>query len=178
MLQVGDTKIPNLDNFIALDRNQGTPTSSSNVSASSRSNASDAFRVSYDGDLHRFLRECQLTDYLKLEQIHFQANEPLLLLDLVTLVAHISEHHPIYSPVDTNCYWYTGLVWECMRKMRPKASHVVHVEGQKGRIAFARVIPNPVQVWSILREVQITMPLLSAETPADPNVSVLENITT
>lgn len=158
VLQVEDLAIPGLQNFIALDRNQSSETTSpqggvAKVSTvSSGTDAADAFRVSYDGDLDRFLHKCKLTPYLELERIEFPSDKALRLLDLVTLVLHVSDQHPQYKALDTNCYWFTGLIWECMREMRPTAAHQVCLAGKRGRIGFVRCIPNRVQVRNVVRE--------------------------
>lgn len=171
ILCVSDLEIPGLENYIALDRNQGRASSPKGLSkasaVSSSSLATDAFRISYDGDLQRFLHECRLTPYLKLEEIEFPPHEALPLLKLVGLVVNISNQHPKYHPADTNCYWFTGLIWECVRRMYPTAKYEVHLPGKKGRIAFLRSIPNPVQVWNALWEIQGGIEPLNSEPSQD-----------
>lgn len=152
VIHVEDLTGSNFKNCIAIDRNQGLP--ASNASVASSPLASDAFRVSYDGDLDRLLQGSQLAPYLMLEDISFKSGKPLLLQNLVALVHHISKEHTRYNPVDTNCYWFSGLIWECIRQMYPAAEYKPIIQGKKGRIGYARFIPNPIQVQNVLRAVQ------------------------
>lgn len=176
VLQVEDLKIPGLKNYIALDRNlnlAASPPGVGNLTSCSGAGALDAFRISYDGDLRGFLHECHLSKYVTLEQIDFQPGPSLQIRQLVDLVFHISDQHPKYHPMDTNCYWFTGLIWECMRKMCPAAKHEVHLVGQKGRIAFVRTIPNPLQVRMVLQDLQRTSRPIDPELSQDLKVSVM-----
>lgn len=158
VIQVEDLAIPGLKNYIAIDRNQGAPTATIVSSTSSAANAFDAFRVSYDGDLNQFLRVCQLAPYMKLEQILFQRNDPLPLFKLASLALCISDQYTRYNPMDTNCYWFAGLIWECMLRLCPTASHELVISSKRGKFGFVRSIPNPIQVRRVLREVQIEPP--------------------
>lgn len=171
---VEDLAIPGLKNCMAIDRNQNrTPAKVPNVTAASSSaTASDLFRISYNGDLNQLLLESQLTPHYMLERISFQSNEPLPLFNLVALVCHISNQYPTYHPVDANCYWFTGLIWECIRKMRPTAQHEVHLQGRRGQFACVRSIPNALQVNNVLRQIQSDINLFYSETPQSPNVSI------
>lgn len=157
VIQVEDLMIPGLNNWIALDRNQGFPASTA-FTRFLNTLAWDAFRVSYDGGLDYLLRDSQLTPYLQLEEIYFQPNEPLLLLDLVELVSHVSDRYPRYRIFGTNFLWFAGLIWECILQMRPTAKHEVQLRGPRGRLGFLRSNPNPLQVWNTLREVYAKRP--------------------
>lgn len=161
LIQVEDLMIPGLENCLVIDRNQGKSSSPLKVSKAltrfSSLDATVAFRVSHDGDLSRLVEECQLTPYRLLEHIHLQPNEPLQFLKLVTLVNHISDLPHGYNLLDANCYWFAGLVWECMVMMCPAAQHQIFFPGKRGRTGFVRTIPNPVQVQNVLREVQRTI---------------------
>lgn len=173
---VEDLAITGLQNCMVIDRNRGgTPAGVPNyAAASSSTKAFDSFKVSYNGDLKQLLSESQLTPHHILERISFQTIEPLPLLNLVALVNHISDQHPRYHPVDANCYWFTGLIWECIRQMRPTATHQVHLQGRKGQFACVRSIPNSLQVQNVLRQVQMSIKNYNSEHPQSPNVSVLK----
>lgn len=152
VIHVEDLAIPGLKNYLAIDRNHDDPKNTARAFSSPK--AKDTFRVAYDGDMTQLLRESDLSPHLVLERLSFRPDEPLLLRDLVALVHHVSTQHDTYSPVDTNCYWFTGLIWECIRKMFPNAEHQVMVPGKKGRISYIRFVPNPIQVQNVLRAVR------------------------
>jgi hypothetical protein len=156
LIKVEDT-IANLSNYIVLDRNldekaaltpadcgeaigvsvggKGLP----NPSRSCRGVALDAFRVSYDGIEKRLLQECLLTPREYLEKIDFSIEEPLYLYQLVTLANVVSTKGPYYAVVSKNCYWFAGLIWECLRHLHPNAVHDGRLSNKRGKITALRV---------------------------------------
>lgn len=163
---VEDLAIPGLKNCMAIERNQdnaSTGSSSRAARASSSINARDTFKVSYDGNLTRLLDESKLTPYQILEQLYFQPDKPFSLHTLVTLVHRISGQHRKYNPLDTNCYWFTGLIWDCMRRMFPEARYEPHLPKRRGRFTLVRHITNPVQVQNVVRIIQQKTELKSLE---------------
>lgn len=159
VVHVEDPEIEGLKNCLAIERTQDNPAGTL-LTAFSSPPAKDTFKIAYDGDLKRLLRDSHLTPHLELEEISFLSDEPLHLRELVTLVHIVSDGHQTYNLVDTNCYWFTTLIWECMRKMRPTANHRSFPQSarKKGRIGAVRLIPNPIQVRNVLQELSKSLP--------------------
>lgn len=141
---VEDLAAPGPKNFVCVDRNQNGTGGSTKASKSTQ--ACDAFRVSYDGNLRQFLRDCELTPHRILEEVKFQPDEQLSILNLAALVSDISGEHKTYHAVAGNCYWFAGLIWECLRCIRPKADYHNYFPNKRGRKGFVRHVPNPNQV--------------------------------
>ncbi|KAB5589358.1 hypothetical protein CTheo_7196 [Ceratobasidium theobromae] len=162
IVEVEDTLLPNgmLTNYLVLDRNKGAPQHSSLGSTSKlvpkflRSAARDAFRVSHDGNLERLVKDCQLDSYEYLEQIKFERDRPLMLYELATLTHRISDLHPRYTFMDANCFWFAGLIWDCMIKMRPDANHVIAKPNKRGKFGLIRYKKNVIQVKRMCDRVQ------------------------
>lgn len=162
LIQTEDALRPGLTRYLVLDRTVGDA-SQANVERTTSfftlcvgTDALDSFWILYDdpGDKEQLLHGCRLDSYIFLKRIDFGPDKPLLLLALVHLALHVSESHPKYHPLAANCYWFAGLVWECLRKLRPTARHEVLVAGKRGKISFMQLLPDSVQVWNILRAIQ------------------------
>lgn len=173
VIHVEDLTMPGRKNCMVIDRNPNNLGISNCALAAVWGNARDAFRISYDGDLTQLLAACQLTPHMVLEEIRIYPDELLPLVHLVTLVNHISELHSNYSLVDTNCYWFAGLIWECLRKMCPKAKYEVVVPGKRGRFSYTHFVMKPIQVRSVLRHVQKTLESENPESSLHSNASTL-----
>ncbi|KAG8762557.1 hypothetical protein FRC11_008855 [Ceratobasidium sp. 423] len=154
LIEVEDTKAL-LKNYMVLDRNVSEDPSSSSVpkpfrvrkrttssSQSCRGPAMDAFRVSYNGLENQLLQECQLLPRQYLEKIEFNRANPLYLYQLVTLVHVVSERSPRYALAYQNCYWFAGLIWECLRSLRPDAHYDGRLAEKRGKIAILRYTPE------------------------------------
>ncbi|CAE6536468.1 unnamed protein product [Rhizoctonia solani] len=151
LIEVQDTTAE-LTNYIVLDRNLNEalvpiapntlPAKISSTSRSCRGAALDAFRVSYDGVEKQLLRECQLWPRDYLEKIEFGSTEPLFLYQLVTLVHVVSEKSPNYAMAYRNCYWFAGIIWECMRRLRPTASRDDRLSKKRGKFSILRYTPE------------------------------------
>jgi hypothetical protein len=124
ILEVEDLKSPGLKNFIALDRNNSdVPNRSAFASIqSSQSVAKDEFRVSYDGNKRKLLQQCDLKEHEILETVEFNREDPLLLYQLATLTRAVSHQRDKYHVITANCYWFAGLIWDCVIRMRPSAT--------------------------------------------------------
>lgn len=192
LLEVEDTAIQGLTNYLVIDRNVARDTSQAppppprapfhlELSSSSYTTANDSFKVSYDGNLEQLLYECQLSPCKWLEQIRFDQNEKMPLYQLAVAVHHISSQHPLYNPVDSNCYWFTSLIWECVRQLRPSATRIKEAAKKRGRIGRLpiRYIPNPLQVMLVHKEVQERISGLEAEFSCSESdcVSILKLLT-
>ncbi|KAH7338624.1 hypothetical protein B0J17DRAFT_657877 [Rhizoctonia solani] len=157
VIQVEDTAIKGLTNYIALDRSTSTPSSVfSGLLPHSRLRfhgemARDAFKVAYDGVEEHLLHECNLDPHKRLEQLEFHADEPLLLYQLSTLVYLISEQYPEYGIADINGSWFARLIWECMRKMRPRATvtHYDQAVRKRGKLGWVCAMPDSTDVTEI-----------------------------
>ncbi|CAE6434754.1 unnamed protein product, partial [Rhizoctonia solani] len=137
ILEVEDRRSPGLKNFMVLDRNiSESPSRSPRIYSSAQSSqsyaAKDEFRVSYDGDRRRLLAQCDLQDHKALETLVFKSEEPLLLYQLATLTRAVSFQRDKYHIITANCYWFSGLIWDCILRMRPSAYYKVaqgHIRG-------------------------------------------------
>lgn len=167
VVHVEDLTIPGLKNCIVIDRNKSERGGSSPI-------AMDALRVSYDGDMKGLLKESKLTPYLMLENIIFQPGQPLPLQRLVDLVRHVSEQHKKYNPVDKNCYWFAGMIWECIRGIYTEAEHEILIKERRGRISYARFSPSPAQVtdviWTMQSGANTSKPEASSSNVSAPEV--------
>ncbi|KAH7338618.1 hypothetical protein B0J17DRAFT_767705 [Rhizoctonia solani] len=132
LLEVEDKKAPGLKNFIVLDRNNGEVSHRQTrlgYQSSQSFIAKDEFRVSYDGDRARLFAQCNLQDHATLETLVFKPDDPLLLYQLATLTRAVSLQRDKYRVITYNCYWFAGLIWDCMLRMHPFAYHKV-AQGQ------------------------------------------------
>ncbi|KAF8704303.1 hypothetical protein RHS03_06087, partial [Rhizoctonia solani] len=126
VLEVEDLKSPGLRNFIALDRNNGEGPNTSFFGSTQSSQsfaAKDEFRVSYDGKRDKLLEQCGLHEHDPVESIVFDPGAPLLLYQLAALTRAVSHQRDKYHVITANCYWFAGLIWDCMTRMRPSAYH-------------------------------------------------------
>lgn len=174
VLQVEDLAVPGLRNYLVIDRNRGDAASRPSggilkLIMSLGTDAQDAFRVSYDGNLAQLFHDCQLGSHKELERIDFKSEEPLLLHQLATLVREVSNRSLKYHPVDANCYWFAGLVWEGMREMRPGAILTDFAAKRRGKIGFIRFITNRLQVKDVVRVVQKDITAFESKLPASKN---------
>ncbi|KAG8714156.1 hypothetical protein FRC11_009590, partial [Ceratobasidium sp. 423] len=113
--------------------------------------ARDAFKIAYDGNVEQLLQECNLAPYKYLEKLEFQPDDPLLLYQLSTLVYIISERYPQFRVADINGSGFAGLTWECMRGIRPHASHTHLDQGEKkrGKLGWIHPAPDSAEVTEV-----------------------------
>lgn len=126
MFEVEDTQVTGLINYIILDRNNSDTRAIrvlSNSIVPPHIGAKDEFRVSHNGNQKQLLKACDLDPDSMMEKIEFGNNEPLLFYQVVTLAKIASARRQQYQPVNANCYWFAGLVWDCIGLMRPNAIH-------------------------------------------------------
>ncbi|KAH7338626.1 hypothetical protein B0J17DRAFT_717054 [Rhizoctonia solani] len=165
LIKVEDT-LDGLTNFIVLDRNnsknsplrtqddRGFNLSPGGIgcSQSCQSAAADAFRVSYNGIEAQLLQECQLQNNQYLEMIEFGPEGRLFLYQLVTLVQLVSESSHNYAVVGENCYWFAGVIWECIRALRPSARYDERRARIRGTFARIRYTPDTEHIIKICQE--------------------------
>jgi hypothetical protein len=159
VVQVEDTRINGLFNYLVLDRNAENYRG---PSSSSSSRANDAFKVSYDGDIKKLLEECQLMPYKYLESLSFPSDEPLHFYELVTLADVVSNRYPDYQVFDSSCYLFAGLVWECMRRMRPTAEYKDALARKRGKCRWLRYVPSDSAREETHKEIQDTLPMVES----------------
>ncbi|KAB5589362.1 hypothetical protein CTheo_7200 [Ceratobasidium theobromae] len=126
LIQVEDKAAHGLVNYIVLDRNNGDKRVRRGGGLGSGSwqhvVAKDEFRVSYDGDSVKLLKQCELESYDVLEEFKFASlTKPFFLYQLATLARTASVQRARYDVISANCYWFAGLIWECMTFMNPEA---------------------------------------------------------
>ncbi|QRV95249.1 hypothetical protein RhiJN_23267 [Ceratobasidium sp. AG-Ba] len=152
LVVVEDTQVHGLKNFIVLDRNtseastnktkKGSQGQSAYHSSNCPSIALDAFRVSYNGNEKQLLEECELFPSQYLENIIFSSETPLFLYELATLVHIVAEKGPDYRVATRNCYWFAGLIWECLRFLRPSGTCDNRFTKERGRFSVLRYTPE------------------------------------
>lgn len=175
LLQVEDLATPGNTNYLLLDRTIGDSSGEPSVSHSRRTTsffklcagtlALDAFWVSYDSNPDQLLRDCNLSSYKCLERIHFQPDEPLLLYEVATLAYCVSRRWPQYHPLDGNCYWYTGLIWKCIRQMHPNADYKDHAAKERGVLGWIFICHNPFHIKAVQREARRRILDIESEFP-------------
>lgn len=144
LIQVEDIGRPALANYLVLDRDAGNPGQLTRVALMSlqTAKANDAFRISYDGNCEKLLKDCDLLPYLFLEQISFSSDAPLHLYELATLADIASKRYPLYHLTGSGCYLFAGVIWECMRRARPTATYREKRPQERGKYHWFRYIPN------------------------------------
>lgn len=156
LIQVEDT-VKGLTNYLVLERDPGdTSRVPSGIIAHARAAfqgtaANDTFKVSYDGNKQELLAACRLESCIYLEKLEFHSEEPLLLYKLVTLAVMVTQRYPYYHIVFSNCYFFAGLIWECMRKMCPRADHEYIMADKRGKyhaVPFASINSKVSGVYS------------------------------
>lgn len=163
LIQVEDTRAEELTNYLVLDRNtsetRAAPTRMEQFQTLFQETlANDAFKVSYDGDLNRFLSLCQLESHRFLEQLQFHSEEPLLLYELITLADIVSKRFPNYQAIESGCYFYAGVIWECMRKMCPGATYDDRLAGRRGTFGWVRFTPRESHIEEACRALREKLP--------------------
>ncbi|KAH7338625.1 hypothetical protein B0J17DRAFT_717053 [Rhizoctonia solani] len=134
LIEVEDPKA-SLKNYMSRKKAAGS-------SQSCRGLAMDAFRVSYNGNESQLLQEYQLLPRQYLEKIEFSHKNSLFLYQLVTLVHIVSEKSPHYALGYRNCYWFAGLIWECLRSLRPDAQYDGRLSQKRGKITILLYTPE------------------------------------
>lgn len=135
LIEVEDRKLPGLRNYMILDR---VPGPAETVLATSggqyhSSLATDRFRVAYDGDESKLIAQCNLKTHRILETMIFQNNDPLPFHCLVGLARTVSKQREHYNVLNSNCYWFAGLTWECLLFMRPGAGYNSPLRSHRGK---------------------------------------------
>jgi hypothetical protein len=175
VIQVKDTDRSELSNYLVLDRNAENHRGSSRSTASSQTTkAIDTFRVSYDGNIKKLLQECQLTPYKFLEQLSFPSDKPLRLYELVTLANVVSGRYPSYHVLDSSCYLFAGVIWECMHLMRPSAIYHNALAKKRGKCRWFRYIPNHSEMQKTHKEIEDKLPRIQRELEERRNVRGFE----
>lgn len=157
ILEVEDIAIPGLVNYLTLDRNAETHHGQSatlSLAASLSIHANDSFKISYDGNVKRLLKECRLTPHKYLEALWFQPDTPLYLYELVTLAKFVNFRYPDYQVLDSSCYLFAGVVWECLRLMRPSATYQDALASRRGQCLCIRYIPDASAIQEAYGHVQ------------------------
>ncbi|CAE6499433.1 unnamed protein product [Rhizoctonia solani] len=116
-----------------------------------------------------------------LEKVEFSSTKPLHLYELATLVYIVSERSPNYSVAAENCYWFAGLIWECMLILHPPlpGEHDDRMTSERGRFAMLRYRPERSEMDEICMAYQEAIKLVEDRLsenrerwPASPNTKV------
>lgn len=117
LIEVEDTGVPGLRNYLILDRLPGK-----NLMPTARAN--DQFRISRDGNWLKLLDQCGFDPYDILERITPPAERPIPLYPLILLANAVSARRKRYDIRKASCYWFAGLIWECTLEMYPEVHHM------------------------------------------------------
>jgi hypothetical protein len=172
LVQFEDTDL-GITNYLVLDRNVSNHQGSLKTS-SQTTKAVDTFKVSFDGNLKKLLQECDLMPYKFLESLSFPSDEPLRLYELVTLAKVVSGQYPDYHVLDSSCYLYSGVIWECMRLMRPSAVYKDALAKKRGKCRWLRYRPNSSVTLEAHREIDAQLPGIKGKLEERRNVSFFE----
>lgn len=158
VIEVEDIDVPGLINYLILDRNAETYQGSSKTISSQLTNRRDNFRISYDGKIDILLQECGLTDHKLIEGLSFLSSQPLHLYELVALANIVSNKYPDYQALDSSCYLFAGVIWDCMRLMRPTATYTDALAQKRGKCRWIRYTPNDSARQETFKEFQARLP--------------------
>lgn len=138
LLAVADRQAPQFENFLVLDRTSDVPTRKSSqhvkgiLSPSySAKPAKDRLMVSYDANCQNLLEYCNLTPCTRLEELDFSKSQ-LRLCELVTIAYVASRQHIEYHVLTAQCFWFAGLVWDCINQLHPETRPVVLDRSRRG----------------------------------------------
>ncbi|KAF8602947.1 hypothetical protein BDV93DRAFT_545074 [Ceratobasidium sp. AG-I] len=162
LLEVKDNRIPQISNFIVLERtvdlSSGTITAAS-TSISSNSPAQDRLRVSYYGEKKLLIKQCNLGRYEVLEELKLPspaASTPLLLYELVIFAHETSKRRYTYDLMKAQCFWFASCVWECMLKLRPEACRTtLAASNNRGRFGAFRMVVDSPEVGEIFDKAEV-----------------------
>ncbi|KAF8602955.1 hypothetical protein BDV93DRAFT_581129 [Ceratobasidium sp. AG-I] len=130
LLEVKDERIPQISNWVLLDRTVSVSTSSNftavSTSVSSSSPAQDRLRVSCYGKKDLLIKQCSLGPYYVLERVTLPSSassKPLMLWELVILAIETSSSRLMYNLMSAQCFWFASCLWESMRRLVAGAYH-------------------------------------------------------
>ncbi|QRV89312.1 hypothetical protein RhiJN_17330 [Ceratobasidium sp. AG-Ba] len=136
LVEVEDTNA-GVVNFIVLDRNKEA------AGAVIGNAVSDAFRVSHNGIEMELLEQCLLLPRQYAEKLEFdRVAEPMYLYELVTLVNVLSQTGDTFNLGSRDSYWFSGLLWVCLRQIRPDGVHTNYRPKLRGRFGLLRHTPD------------------------------------
>ncbi|KAF8602012.1 hypothetical protein BDV93DRAFT_557989 [Ceratobasidium sp. AG-I] len=153
VVQVQDIYKPALVNYLILDRNV-VPHAGLPIAQFQTTLANDTFKISYDGDLERLVQESRLKPCKYIEELLFPPDSQLHLYELVILADIVSLRYPNYHLLDSSCYMHAGLIWECMRLMRPFAGYRGGLRSGRGKLRWFRYTSNESDRQNTYREVR------------------------
>jgi hypothetical protein len=163
VIQVEDTTVSGLTNYMVLDRNILNERGRF-MKLIRGGIAIDAFRISYDGDVSRLLKDCDLNPHKYLEQLAFPSDKPLFLYELVTLANVVSDQHPRYLAIESNCFVFAGLIWESLCRIWTSATREISsaLEKERGRYGWLRYTLYESQVMEMCKKTLETIPCIKS----------------
>ncbi|KAF8596461.1 hypothetical protein BDV93DRAFT_514127 [Ceratobasidium sp. AG-I] len=162
VVQVEDTGIPGLINYLILERTSGVP-SGSKAASSQRVAVVDEFKVSYNGNCEKLLKKSGLTPYRFLEELSFQTKAPLHCYELVTLASVTSRRYPYYQLPDLSCYLFAGVIWDCMFLLCPSAKYRSPLATKQGKYRCFRDALNTSEKEVTFKEVKNRLPQIEMD---------------
>jgi hypothetical protein len=119
-----DSTNPSLSNVIALQRSTSEKKKIVHAGAifcSFTIKAEDNFHIPTIDAKGSLAKNLGYTNYKVLQEVTFDPHHRYPFYEMVALAAVVTEYSPNYIITDTQCYWYAGSIWECLRKRFPKA---------------------------------------------------------
>lgn len=167
IIQVEDTNIPGLINYLALNCDVQGPLGRPPM-------AQNTFQISPDGGIKMLLEEFGLQPCSFLEQISFQSDTPLHLYELATLADVVSKAYFWYSHF--NCNSFAGIIWECIRLARPSATHQDNLPQEQGGFSRTRYFPDATRVRKLYKTFTKMLPVVNPELQQRRKVSKLPDL--
>lgn len=171
LVEVRDKKIPEISNFLVLDRtvqaaSSGTFTALFTTFQTSGT-AQDRLRVSCYGDKDLLIKQCSLGPYRELELLMFplDSSKPLLLCELLILALETSNSGYMYNLMIAQCFWFASCVWECMQLLVPSALCTqVPASKSRGKFrSFYRCNVDKAEIQNILCKAEAEIRLFRVE---------------
>jgi hypothetical protein len=159
VIQVEDTTVSGLINYMVLDRNILNQRGKF-MKLIRGGNPIDAFRISHNGDLVRLLSDCDLDSHKFLERLTFPSDKPLFLYELVTLAKVVSGQHSRYLVIESNCFVFAGLIWESLCRIWTFANREISnaLEKERGRYGWLRYTLDESQVMEVCKKTLEAIP--------------------
>ncbi|KAF8594732.1 hypothetical protein BDV93DRAFT_549100 [Ceratobasidium sp. AG-I] len=121
--------------------------------------AQDRLKILRDGNLWDLKNRTESINML--ETLRFTCpDKPLFLYELIILSYITSVTNIEYHLFTAQCYWFAGMVWDCITRLRPEADLNTLKKNQRGRFArwfHQKIRPKDLSVISTIVQTQIEL---------------------
>ncbi|QRW06160.1 Vegetative incompatibility protein HET-E-1 [Ceratobasidium sp. AG-Ba] len=87
--------------------------------------ANDTFAISNNRSKENLLQDRQLRDHHVIEDLRFR-KPSFPLYELAVIASTVSIKHPTYNAMQSQCYFYASLIWECVVNLLPNSAYQCH----------------------------------------------------